>query len=307
MRQQNSKILILGGSSYLGKHLLARLGKDRCVATYCKTPFEGGVYFDALSMSLDDIVDDASHFSHAVILLGDTKPASCLADPKKSHELNVEAIKRIIDQLKQWNIKSLFTSSEHIYDGQKGDYNEADEPHPILLYGRQKLEVEEYMKRESGNFIILRIAKMLGEDPQDGTLFSRWLSDIEAQDSIRCAEDQIFSPLYIGDAVEAIVRLIDKDISGTFNVSSGQYFRRIELLRMLLKEAKMYLSKEIRVVPCSIYDFDFSEKLPLDVSLNPHKLVAATGIDLTDIRMVCSQLVKGKYAGWTNYLHLNKI
>ncbi|MDP7132935.1 MAG: hypothetical protein QF437_20740, partial [Planctomycetota bacterium] len=76
-----NKILLLGGSGFIGLHLRARLvahmGEDQVVATYNETPFPGGVKFEALSMDLRQAVPDLEIFSHAVILFASTQPDDC--------------------------------------------------------------------------------------------------------------------------------------------------------------------------------------------------------------------------------------
>ncbi|MBI5124465.1 MAG: sugar nucleotide-binding protein, partial [Candidatus Omnitrophica bacterium] len=230
---RDKKILILGGSSYVGTHLLARLGSKGAIATYYKNPIDEGVYFDALTMDLRKIIQEPGALSCALILLGDTDPESCAKDPKRSYALNVDSIKRIIDYLKRNQIKPIFASSEFIFDGKKGGYVEDDEPNPILTYGKQKVEVERYLQKTCNDHIILRFAKIYGSQPDDGTLFTNWISEINKADTIRCASDQIFSSIYIDDLVESIMRIIEGDHTGIFHVAGNKAYARIELLQML--------------------------------------------------------------------------
>ena len=136
----DKKVLIIGGSGYLGKHLFSALGPENSIATYNNSPMQGGIYFNSLTMSLGDILDDPGGFSHAVILLGDTKPDSCAADIERSRALNVQSIKSIISELLDWDVKPVFASTEVVFDGTKGGYVESDDVKPILVYGEQKVE-----------------------------------------------------------------------------------------------------------------------------------------------------------------------
>ena len=74
---QDKKVLILGSSGFIGKHLFEELGKENAIATYHSRSIEGGIHFDALSMKLSDIVKNPSNISVAIILLGNTKIDSC--------------------------------------------------------------------------------------------------------------------------------------------------------------------------------------------------------------------------------------
>lgn len=294
--KETKKILILGGSGYVGRHLFKRLGAQRAVATYHNKFLEGGVRFDSLTMELSQIVTDPSAISHAVILLGDIYPHSCAADPQKSNKLNIESIQRIIDDLTKWNIKPIFASSEYLFDGAKGYYREDDPPSPILLYGKQKLAIENYLQARAGdNHVVLRVSKVVGSELDDRTLFSNWLDAIGKTYTIKCAQEQVFSPIYVHDVVEGILRVIEQDCRGLFHLTGPQAFYRLDLLKMLLECVGKYSPVNIKIVPCSIQDFTLLEKHPVNVSMVPDKLVRVTGLKLTDMKTVCEKIVRSKY------------
>lgn len=289
---EDKKILILGGSSYVGRHLFTRLGPAKAIATYYRSPIEGGVYFDSVSMKLSDIVKNPEVVLSAVILLGDTDPESCAADIAKSHILNVDSIKSILEYLKHWRVKPIFISSEFVFDGIKGNYVETDPVNPILTYGRQKVEVEKYLQDNFDEFVILRLSKVFSSEQHDGTIFSNWLEDIQQGRTINCANDQIFSPVYVEDVVEGIIRVIDSDSNGIFHLAGGKPFVRIELMEMLLNYVKEYLPVKIEIIPKSIHDFNLREKRPLNVSMKPDKLIKTTKLKISDVEDICKQIVK---------------
>jgi len=79
---------------------------------------------------------------------------------EKSKALNVDSIKRILNRLKEWEIKPIFASSEFVFDGKKGNYKETDEVNPILLYGKQKVAIEDYIQSQFKDYLIFRLAKV---------------------------------------------------------------------------------------------------------------------------------------------------
>jgi len=277
----------------VGRHLFARLGPERAIATYNRHPIPDGVHYDALSMSLSDILERPETISHAVILLGDTNPETCAADPERSQLLNVESIKWIVDGLLQLQIKPVFTSSEFVFDGMRGNYTETDPVHPILLYGRQKVEVERYLEEICDDYIVARLAKVFGSEHGDRTLFTSWLDAIErGQRTIRCAQDQVFSPIYVGDVAEGLIRLMEVGAQGVFHLSSREPFSRLALLEMLLADVQKVSPVEVEIVPCSIHDFSLSEKRPPNVSMVPDALMEATGFEVSGVERVCGEIVE---------------
>ncbi len=288
------KVLILGGSSYVGRHLVERLNKSQVIPTYNKSKIPNGIKFDSRAMNIEDVVD-LDEINCAIILLGDTDPESCTDDIKRSEELNVESIKRIIDILSIKNIKVIFSSSEFVYAGDSSNYNELNYSQPILLYGKQKLEIEHYIEKKIKDYAILRFAKIYGTDSDDNTLFTSWLNKIIKGDDIVCADDQYFSPVHISNVVDSIVFSINNKIHGIYNLAGPDRKSRIEFLDTLMKEVKSKTECDINIIPCSIDDFPLNEKRPKDVSMNPSKLVNTTGIKLITVEESCEKIVKRAY------------
>ena len=199
------------------------------IATYNSNPFKGGIAFDPMQNSLFDYISSKHRFSHAILLNGDTQPDSCIADPTKSHQTNVLGLKKIVNELIELRIKPVFTSTEFVFDGKDGNYSEADPARPILLYGAQKLEIEEYLRENCEDYVIFRLAKVFGDGLFDNTLFSEWACKIRAgSERILCAQDQAFSPIFIGDVI-ALHLAVSQNLSGLF---SGKRYTRIECLDM---------------------------------------------------------------------------
>jgi dTDP-4-dehydrorhamnose reductase len=295
------KYLILGTSKNVGIQLFHALGSEKAVATYRSNPVSGGVYFDALSMNIGSVLDQYPTIASAAILYGETDPDKCFRDPQWSQALNVDSIKKVIDELRSRGIHILFMSSQFVFDGMEGDYSEDVAPNPILLYGRQKVEIETYLEKTSSNYVVLRLSKAVGDMPGDGTLFPNWIdSIIKGRSTIRCATDQKLSPILKADIVEAIVRAMDRKIQGVFHLSGPRGYRRIELLDMVLDELRKYMDVDIDVEQCSILDFDLPEKRPVDVSMRSDKLASAIGLKITDMETVCRRTVRRYFPDISN-------
>lgn len=291
------KVLILGASSFIGRNLFLRLGVQRALGTYCKHPVEHGVYFDALNMRLSDIVNDPRAFSHAVILLGDTSPDSCAKDIQRSRYLNVARIQEIIDQLKAFGIIPVFTSTEVVFDGEKGNYIETDSVNPLLAYGSQKVEIEQYLKNSGGKFIIVRLGRVFGSRRDDGTIFTNWLKQLDNSPMIRCASDHIFSPLHVDEVGAGLIRLIEEDCKGIYHLSGRQALSRIDMLKLIIKYYRRFLRVKSEIVECRLRDFDVLEQRPLNVSMIPEKIINDTGIKIEPLDVWCGRITTDWFKG----------
>lgn len=288
------RILILGSSGFLGRHLYAKLGPDHAVATYHSTPLEGGVYFDAASMRLRDTILTGRHdLKIAFVLHGITRIDACARDPERSWQVNVESTMRAIDDLLAAGIKPIYASSCAVFDGSRGNWTEADLPTPTLTYGKQKAAVERYLGSLASPWIIARLSKVVGSEAD--ALLGEWIRQIERDETIYCASDLVFSPAHVDDVVSALLRLGESELSGIFNVCGPQSMSRLAMLRILVNEIERYRKVNAAIVPCSIRDFPFLEPRPLDESMVPDKLYRALGLSFKDMRTVCSELARVRY------------
>ncbi len=287
---------MLGGSGFIGRHLRARLaahmGEDRVVATYNGTPFPGGLKFDARAGGLTEMVPGMETFSHAVILLANTNPDDCVRHAKESHALNVTAVASIIDQLAESNVRPVFASTEVVFNGQKGGYVESDPVNPILLYGKQKAEIEAYLASRVADSLVLRIANVYGSNPAGGGVVAGWFRAVsDGAEVMRCARDYTASPVHVDDVADAVIRLMEEGCHGIYHVAGPQALSRLKMFKILLEEMRRSGSVTVRVESCSIHDFFTEERRPHDISMWPDKLIAETGLTPRNLRSACRHLV----------------
>ena len=144
---KKSKILVLGASGFIGQQILRDWGAQ-AVGTYKNTRYKNTVYFNPLTMRINQI-QGIEHCSHAVILYGEREPDRCWQKPESTYQLNVESTKRAILDCIGMEIVPVFASSEMVFSGDTGMYKETDLPNPILLYGKYKVEIEQFLAENS--------------------------------------------------------------------------------------------------------------------------------------------------------------
>lgn len=290
------RVLVLGASSFVGERLVARLGPEAAVGTYCRRPVPAAIHFDAERMDLAGVVDRPDEFSHAVILLGNTNPDACARDAAASRQLNVTSIEAIIDRLRAWGVMPVFLSTEAVFDGEKGHYVETDDVNPLMTYAAQKVEVERYLAETCPRFLIVRLARVLGSGRDDGTLLTGWLAQVERDETIRCAHDNVLSPIHVEDVTDALVALIRGACTGVFHLANPESHTRLALLETLVAEYRRHHPRHVAIAPCRLADFLTLEPRPRDISLNPAKLMAATGLRPRSIGATCREVVGAWFA-----------
>ncbi len=289
------RFLIVGAAGFIGSHLYARLGAERAVATYHNSPVAGGVYFDAKSMRITEVLRDTPGITHAFLLHGIGKLDECARDPEGTSKINVIGMRQIIDDLATHDIKVVFTSTDAVFDGTRGHWTEEDATNPVMTYGKQKVEVERHLSATARNWIVARLSKVVGSDPGDHSLFGEWVRRINAGEPIRCAGDLVMTPIYVEDVVTALIELAEGEFNGIFNVCGTRSMSRLDLLRMFIAAVRKYRVVDSTVIPCSIRDFAFNETRPRNQSMIPDKLFNALGHKCETMQSVCERIAAEVY------------
>jgi len=135
----------------------------------------------------------------------------------------------------------VYFSTDYVFDGTKREpYVESDEPNPLSVYGRTKLEGE----REVREGWIVRSSWLFG---WTGRNFVRTMLELGSrQDAVRVVDDQRGCPTYVGHLAEATLDLVGLPY-GTYHVAAGGDCTWAEFAEAIFEEAGL----GCRVVPIS--------------------------------------------------------
>jgi dTDP-4-dehydrorhamnose reductase len=108
----------------------------------------------------------------------------------------------------------VYYSTDYVFDGRKGaPYVESDEPNPLSVYGRTKLEGERAVR----DGWIVRSSWLFG---WTGHNFVRTMLRLGAErDEVSVVDDQRGSPTYVGHLAESAKALVDLPY-GTYHVAA---------------------------------------------------------------------------------------
>lgn len=117
-------------------------------------------------------------------------------------------------------VRLLSFSSDLVFDGSKpSPYVESDAPHPLSAYGRSKLEAERRVLKLAPDALVIRTAAFFG--PWDGYNFvARALDALRKGERWRAAIDQLLSPTYVPDLVQAALNLLIDGERGLWHLAN---------------------------------------------------------------------------------------
>ncbi|MFH1409716.1 MAG: sugar nucleotide-binding protein [Nanoarchaeota archaeon] len=146
-------------------------------------------------------------------------------------------------------------------------------------------------------YLIVRPAKLYDVSGDDKVL-SGLINDLNSGRQLTMAIDQIFSPTYVREACKAIELLIDKKITGCYNVCSSEAISRYEFAKMVKEELGI---KKGNIAPCSIKELEFGDNRPLNISMSNKKFT-----ELTDFKFMTFREMLGKIKKRTHERSCNK-
>ena len=274
MTDLRAPVLVLGGSGLLGQ-VFRQVAPRRVVATYATRPFAGGIRFRAEDDCVDDLLDALEVAPAAAIMLfGQTSIDACFRDPVATTRLNVDAAARIARALAARAVRTVYASSDAVFDGSRGFWRDGDAPRPLHSYGRQKLAAEAAVLRHTGSLVV-RLPKLIVGDRHPACFISAWYDALSAGKPISCATDQRFNPVAAVDAAAAILALIEQQSCGVVHVATSVAVSRWDLLQRLIEQLGDGIDRPPQITPCRLADLGLSEPRPIDSSLAPSAVLAS--------------------------------
>jgi dTDP-4-dehydrorhamnose reductase len=149
------------------------------------------------------------------------------ADSEAAQRVNVEGTKNVA----ALGAPVVYYSSDYVFDGSKGEpYVESDEPNPLSVYGRTKLEGE----REVREGWIVRSSWLFG---WTGKNFVRTMLELgRERDEVSVVADQVGCPTYVGHLAEATRELLEWP-HGTWHLAAEGECSWAEFARAIFEEA----------------------------------------------------------------------
>jgi dTDP-4-dehydrorhamnose reductase len=198
-----------------------------------------------------------------------SNPNFCEENPSLSQELNVESTVLLAEYAATQKIPFLFTSTDLVFDGTKGNYSEEDQPSPINRYGLHKAVAENKVQESYPNATIIRLPLMYGLTESLNNFMANWLEKWKAGETIPAFSDEFRSPISGMDAARGLFFLLKKEVSGIWHLAGAERFSRYT---MAMRMADSF-DFDLKLITESLQsDVQMAAARPADVSLNIEKI-----------------------------------
>jgi dTDP-4-dehydrorhamnose reductase len=155
-------------------------------------------------------------------------------------------------------------STDFVFDGAKREpYTEYDATNPLGVYGASKLAGEMCVREACRRHWIVRTSWLYG--PHGKCFPDTILKAAETRPELRIIADQYGTPTYTGDLAEAIIRIIQTPLYGTYHVANLGVTTWYDFARKAIELAGL----ETRVVPILAAEWPSPTKRPAYSALRP--------------------------------------
>jgi dTDP-4-dehydrorhamnose reductase len=247
-------ILITGSNGLLGQklvHLLSQFPEVKLIAT-AKGPNRLTDELKYTYVSLDitneqDVLDVFKTYQPNALIhtAAMTNVDTCETDPEGCELLNVTAVSYLIQACKSNNTFFCHVSTDFIFDGESGPYDEKATPNPISIYGESKWKAEQLLQTSTIKWAIARTILVFGivEDMSRTNIILWVKKSLEEGKTIHVVTDQFRTPTLAEDLAMGCWLITKKHVQGIFNISGSDFLTPYE---MAIKTAEFYhLPKEL--------------------------------------------------------------
>ena len=150
---------------------------------------------------------------------------SCEQQPDRAHEVNVMGARNLATATRDLGSVLIHISTDYVFDGTKGEpYVESDQPHPLNVYGRTKLEGEQFVRDINPKHYVLRTAALYGNHPcraKGGQNFvDLMLRLARERGRVRVVDNEFTSPTATTDLARQIAALSRSALYGLYHATA---------------------------------------------------------------------------------------
>lgn len=300
MNDQRLKILLTGANGLLGQkttEVFARETDQELLLTDLAEKAEEPRKYSYVSLDITNkerVKKTVKEYKPDIIInaAAYTNVDGCETERELSWRVNVDAVKNLIIASRYYSSKIIHVSTDYIFDGVYGGYDENATPNPLSFYGKAKLASENALTASGVNFAVIRTMIIYGTGKNVKKNFALWLIDkLGNNEPVNIVDDQYGMPTMVDDLGLALLRIIERERSGIYNVCGSEYINRYEFA---LKLADIFEFDRGLIIPIKTADLNQPAARPMNSSFILLKAESELGIkplNVTDgLYMLKSQL-----------------
>ena len=283
-------ILLLGGTSFTGSHILDRLGRRHAFRRAGRDADASDVVFDVHAHDPGSLAAELERADVVINCFSNGDVDSCERNPGPSRRLNLDFPKALCLLQREHDFDLVHFSSNAVYDGDHPLYSETSERLPINTYGRLKSEADRYLQDESERCTVLRpitmFGRLLGE--QRHNPFSFFFDKLHRGEDVVAVNDVYVNMLHVDVLVACVAEVLERRVFGEFNISGDDVVNRFEFV----SEIKRHLPDSTSTITeTDSAGFVTAARRPLDTSFDNALMKTVLGVHPEPLGVTIEALV----------------
>lgn len=274
------RLLVTGVSGLLGLNLgLVAAAQGHQVTGLSHTRGLQGVPFDLCQVNLLEM-------ETALGVIAQARPeaiihCAAIADlnlaeqqPDLARQLNRDAAGELAAAAARWGIPLVHISTDAVFDGVTGGYDEGAPTNPLSVYARTKLEGEQAVREQHPDAIIARVVFFGWSMPGNRSLAEFFFNNLKEDRSVKGFTDTLFCPLYTEDLAEILLEMLSARLGGLYHVVSPEHLSKYDFG---VRIAQRFGFDPGLIEPIRMHTVKRGAPRALNLVLNPDKVEAALG------------------------------
>jgi dTDP-4-dehydrorhamnose reductase len=274
------KILITGANGLLGQKLVDLLKEKEGISLVATSRGKSRIDFSPYeSMDIINRKDVERviglHKPDVIIhTAAMTNVDQCESEKEGCLDLNVNAVRYLVESSERHNVFFVHLSTDFIFDGEDGPYKEDDEPNPVSFYGQSKLDAEMIVRQSNLKWAIARTILVYGiTSKMSRSNIILWVKkSLEESKPIKVVTDQWRTPTLAEDLAMGCYLIARDRAEGIFNISGKDMLTPYEMAMMTADYFEL--------------DKSFISKADSSTFSQPAKRPPRTGLDIDKARDV---------------------
>jgi len=266
------KLLITGTSGLLGNKIVkAAKHNYEVLPTYNTKP----LHPNSVKLEITNLTEALKVFNKlepniVIHTASETNVDKCEIEKEHAWKTNAEGTRNIAEACQKVNAKLVCISTDYVFDGEKGLYDEEDKPNPVNYYGLTKLEGEKQVIKHCKNYAILRTSVLYGWHPWKQN-FTTWIiNQLKQGKEITVVNDHYNTPTWAGNLAEIAIEVAERNLQGMYHASGRERISRYEFAKQIARTFNLNadLVKPVKMSQLTAW----VAKRPKDSSLNTGKI-----------------------------------
>ena len=225
---------------------------------------------------------------------------ACESNPSLAHRLNAEVPGELAALAASSGARLIHISTDAVFDGKKGDYDEVDLPNPLSIYAHSKLDGERRVLDANPEAAVARVNLHGWSISGKRSLAEFFFYNLQAKKSVLGFTDVYFCPVLANDLAPIFIAMLEKGLKGLYHTVSSESLTKYDFG---MRIARKFGMDENLIRPSLVEEAGLKAPRSPCLTLKTEKLSSALGYKMPGISPGIESLYKLYQQAYPQKLH----